>query len=195
MSSAKPKFAALAALVVLVPFTPAPADATDQFKASQEMQAALDELAALKTKPVMQFDKATWIKTVASANFFEIESSKIALEKSSSEDVKKFAQQMIDDHTKAGEKLASVLEEEGTALPPRDLAPKQADAIALLKKADGKDFDAAYVSLQHGAHIEAVALFMIYAAKPDDPALGAFAKETLPTLEMHLEHVKMMAAK
>jgi putative membrane protein len=144
---------------------------------------------------VMQFDKATWVKTVASANFFEIESSKIALEKSSSEDVKKFAQQMIDDHTKAGEKLASVLKNEGTELPPRSLAPKHADAIELLKKAEGKDFDAAYVSLQHGAHMEAVSLFVTYAAKPDDPALGTFAKETLPTLEMHLEHVKMLVAK
>lgn len=72
---------------------------------------------------VMQFDKATWVKTVAGANFFEIESSKIALEKSSSEDVKKFAQQMIDDHTKAGEKLASVLKSGGMELPRRDLAP------------------------------------------------------------------------
>jgi putative membrane protein len=143
---------------------------------------------------VMQFDKTTWVKTVAAANFFEIESSKIALEKSSSEDVKKFAQQMIDDHTKAGEKLASVLKNQGMELPPRDLAPKQADAIELLKKVDGKDFDAAYVSLQHGAHMEAVTLFMTYAAKPDDAALGAFAKETVPTLEMHLEHVKMLAA-
>ena len=144
---------------------------------------------------VMQFDKATWVKTVSSANFFEIESSKLALEKSASDDVKAFAQQMIDDHTKAGEKLAGILKKEGTDLPPRDLAPKQADALELLKKFDGKDFDAAYVSLQHGAHMEAVSLFMTYAAKPDDPELGAFAKETLPTLEMHLEHVKMMVAK
>ena len=64
-----------------------------------------------------------------------------------------------------------------------------------MKKADGKDFDAAYVSLQHSAHEEAVSIFQAYAAKPDDEALGAFAKETLPTLEMHLEHVKMMAGK
>lgn len=144
---------------------------------------------------VMQIDRATWIKTVASASFFEIESSKIALEKSSSEEVKAFAQQMIDDHTKAGEKLASILEKEGTPLPPRDLTQKQSDAIDTLKKVDGEDFDATYVDLQRDAHMEAVSLFTSYAAKPDDPTLGAFATETLPTLEMHLEHVKALVVK
>lgn len=140
---------------------------------------------------VMQFDKATWVKTVASSNMFEIESSRLALEKASSPEVKELAQQMIDDHTKAGEKLKGVLKSD----PPKELAPKHADALALLKKAEGADFDAAYMSIQHGAHMEAVTVFRTYAAKPDDPALGAFAKETLPTLEMHLEHVKMMAEK
>jgi len=141
----------------------------------------------------MKLDKATWTKVVAGANFFEIESSKVALEKSASKDVKAFAQQMIDDHTKAGEKLASVLKGEGMPLPPRDLSPKQATAMEMLKSAEGKEFDAAYVQVQTDAHVGAVSLFKAYAANPDDAALGAFAKETLPTLEKHLEHVKMLA--
>jgi len=140
-------------------------------------------------------DKASWVKTVASSNMFEIESSKLALEKASSDEVKAFAQQMIDDHTKAGEKLAGVLEKSGDPLPPRELAPKHAEVLEQLKTADGKAFDTAYVGAQHDAHVEAVALFTAYAAKPDDPALGAFATETLPTLKMHLEHVKTMVAK
>ena len=39
------------------------------------------------------------------ANMFEVETSKVALEKSTRDDVKQFAQQMIDDHGKAGEEL------------------------------------------------------------------------------------------
>ena len=120
----------------------------------------------------MKLDKVNWTKTVASANFFEIESSKVALEKSSSEDVKAFAQQMIDDHTNAGEKLASVLNGEGMPLPPRELAPKQATAMEMLKKAEGKEFDTAYIGVQQDAHVEAVSLFKAYAANPDDAALG-----------------------
>jgi len=172
-----------AAAAITIAFA-ASAFAAESSKAGTEMQTALDKPAALK--------KATWLKTVAAANFFEIETSKVALEKSQNEDIKTFAQEMIDDHTKAAEKLAVVLQQEGTELPPRALAPKQDDALALLKKADGKDFDAAYLGVQRGAHIEAVSIFSTYAAQPDDPALAAFARETLPTLEKHLEHVKMI---
>lgn len=143
---------------------------------------------------VQQFDKTTWVKAVSSANMFEIESSKLALQKSKSDEVKKFAQMMIDDHTKAGVKLSAVLKKDGDAAPPKELAPKHAAAMKMLGSLDGADFDAAYVSLQHAGHMEAVAAFRTYAAKPDDKALGAFAKETLPTLEMHLDHVKMLAA-
>lgn len=143
---------------------------------------------------VQHFDKNTWVKAVASSNMFEIESSKLALQKSKSDDVKKFAQIMFDDHTKAGEKLMAVLKKDGGAAPPKELAPKHAAAMKLLGSLEGQDFDMAYLSLQHAGHMEAVMAFRTYAATPDDKALGAFAKETLPILEMHLDHVKMLAA-
>lgn len=142
---------------------------------------------------VMQVDKPSFVKMAGSANMFEIESSKLALQKSASDDVKQFARKMIDDHTKAGEKLTAILKEEGDAPPPTTLDPKHADAMKLLAAA-GKDFDAAYIGLQHGAHMEAVMLFRTYAGKPDDKKVGDFAAETLPTLEMHLEHVKKLVA-
>lgn len=143
---------------------------------------------------VQQFDKTSWVKAVSSSNMFEIESSKLALQKSKSDEVKKFAQMMVDDHTKAGEKLAKTLKKDGDAAPPKELAPKHVAAMKLLESLEGQDFDMAYISLQHAGHMEAVAAFRTYAANPDDKALGAFAKETLPTLELHFEHVKALAA-
>jgi putative membrane protein len=143
---------------------------------------------------VMHMGKATFVKSVGGASAFEIESSKLAVQKATSSDVKEFAQKMIDDHTKAGEKLSAILKTEGDAPPLMKLAPKQADAMKLLSVASGADFEATYIALQANAHMEAVALFRTYAGKPDDDKVGGFAKETLPTLEMHLEHVKMLLA-
>lgn len=68
----------------------------------------------------MTLDKVTWTKTVASTDFFKIKSSKTALEKSLSENVKASIQQMIDDHTKTDEKVARVLSAEGMPLPLRE---------------------------------------------------------------------------
>ncbi|MDB5525109.1 MAG: hypothetical protein JWM58_2872 [Rhizobium sp.] len=170
----------LSALLISVAITGAAIAAT---KDAEKADAAM---------PVMHMDKATFVKTVGGANTFEIESSKLAVQKATSADVKEFAQKMIDDHTKAGEELTAILTKEGGTPPPRALAPKQADAMKLLTAAKGADFEAAYITLQTRAHMEAVALFRTYAGKPDDKDVGEFASKTLPSLEMHLAHVKML---
>lgn len=138
-------------------------------------------------------DKATFVKTVGNAGTFEIESSKLALQKASSADVKKFAEEMIKDHTKAGKRLTAILKKKGETAPPDTLAPKDADAMTKLNAASGAEFDKTYISLQESAHTDAVALFKNYIANPDDKRLGKFAKNTLPTIEMHLEHAKKLA--
>ena len=60
------------------------------------------EIPATASQPTIEIDTATFIKMVASSNAFYIESSKLAEKSSNSDAVKKFAQQMITDHTKAG---------------------------------------------------------------------------------------------
>src|SRR5262249_56710139 len=60
----------------------------------------------------------TFAKKVAAANTFEIESSQLALEHAQSADVKSFAQQMISDHTKAGEEFKQAIAAAGVSPPP-----------------------------------------------------------------------------
>jgi putative membrane protein len=115
---------------------------------------------------------------------FEIESSQLALEKATSDEVKQFAQQMIDDHTLAGEKMKAAAEADGVS-PPAGLAEKQQSQLDQLQSAEGEAFDQAYVSAQVAAHDEAVALFENFSETGDESALRAFAAETLPTLEHH----------
>jgi putative membrane protein len=143
--------------------------------------------------PAGQLDEATFVKMVSSSNKFEIDSSKLAVDKAASAEVQAFAEQMIADHTKAGEEFVATLEKKGQEPPAAELTPKHGEQLKQLEGAGDQDFDATYVSLQEAAHVEAVDLFRTYSEKPDDPALGEFAKKTLPTLEMHLEHVKKLA--
>lgn len=139
-------------------------------------------------------DKTTFVNMATSSNMLEIQSSEMALQRASSEEVKAFANQMIQDHTKASAEMAAVLQKKGMA-PPTELDAKHKQMLQEL--ADNKsNFDQAYVELQRGAHEEAVGLFTSYGANPDDQDLGAFAQKTLPTLQMHLDHVtKLQAAK
>ncbi|MDB5621992.1 MAG: outer membrane protein, partial [Devosia sp.] len=47
---------------------------------------------------------------------------------------------------------------------------------------------------QAAAHMEAVDLFRTFADEGDNEAVQAFAAETLPTLDMHKQHIKELVA-
>ena len=142
-------------------------------------------------------DTQTFVATVPNANAFEIESSKLAEQKSASADVKAFAIQMIKDHTKAAEDFKAALSQGQTtgSIKPAapGLQPKEQQMLDELKGAGGKDFDAKYIRMQTDAHRDAVGLFSTYAKSGDDPAMKEFAKKTLPVLKMHEKHVKDLA--
>lgn len=139
----------------------------------------------------MSLDKASFAAQAESSNMFEIESSKLAVKQAKSSDVKSFAEMMIEDHTKAGKRMEQTLEKEGMK-PTKAMTAKHEALLKQLEGASGADFDKAYVTAQTEAHMEAVTLFNSYASNPDDKALGAFAQETLPTLQKHLEHVRKL---
>ncbi len=135
-----------------------------------------------------------FIKKVSVSNEFEIESSKLALEKSENSQVKEFAQKMIDDHTDAGEKFASTLEEKKMAAPEDALDTKHQKVLNRLQNASGKNFDRQYIAAQTQAHKEAVSTFSGYAKHGNDKALRTFASETLPTLKEHMHTVEQLKA-
>lgn len=115
----------------------------------------------------------------------------IAVERAKDPEVKKFAQQMIKDHTKAGSELKSV----AGKIVPTEPDPATVARIEKIKNASDDRFDAVYVNEQKAAHDEAVGLFTTASEKAADEKLKAFAAKTLPTLKEHQEHVKHLNAK
>lgn len=180
------KLATALTAVALIAAAPAVGMAAEQPKAATDT--AQSDTAAAKV------DKTMFVSTVASAGKFEIDSSKLALDKAKSKDVKAFARMMIKDHTKAGKRLAAIVKKEGMAAPADTLSPGDDAAMKQLTSASDADFEKTYIALQTKGHQDAVALFKNYSSNPDDKRLGRFAKNTLPTIEMHLEHVQKLTA-
>src|SRR5438034_7307424 len=58
-----------------------------------------------------------FVRDVSHLNSAELDVSRLTIEKSSSPDVVKFAQMMVDDHTAAGSKLSSVAGPDGIEVP------------------------------------------------------------------------------
>jgi putative membrane protein len=126
---------------------------------------------------------STFVKNAAQDGMTEVELGKLALSKSSNDDVKQFAQKMVQDHGHADQQLASLAKSKGLTVPTQLDAKHEAMVKALSAKS-GAAFDSAYAKDMAKGHTKAVALFEA-ASKSSDPDLAAFAQKTLPTLQEH----------
>jgi putative membrane protein len=135
----------------------------------------------------------TFIEKAAVANQFEIDTSQLALKYGKEADVKTFAQQMIDDHTKAGQEFKASLAEAKLEAPKDGLDITHTAKYAKLRVFTTESgFDSAYVDEQLSAHKDAVGLFKDYSTNGPDGPVKSFAQKTLPTLEHHLMMVESL---
>lgn len=133
-----------------------------------------------------------FVQQASASDMFEIESSKLALQKGNDK-TKGFAQQMIDDHEKTSLEMKQMIESgKVKATPSTTLASSQADMVEGLKELNGAEFDEQYIDDQVTAHENAVDLFKRYSEGGDHGELKTWAASTLPALQHHLEMVKGM---
>ena len=128
-----------------------------------------------------------FIKEAAMSDMLEIDAAKVAQQKGDA-DEKKFAEQMITDHTKTTTELKGLVNGgKVQATLPTALDSSMQSKLDKLKDASGKDFSSDYNSYQVSAHKDAVSLFERYAKGGDNAELKDWAGKTLPTLQHHLE--------
>jgi putative membrane protein len=129
---------------------------------------------------------ADFVKEVAISDMFEIESSKLAQDKGTAPE-KKFASQMVTDHTKTSTELKGLVSSgKVKADLPTDLDSSHQSKLDKLKGGSGKDFSSDFDSDQVSAHKDAVSLFERYAKGGDNADLKNWAGKTLPALKHHL---------
>jgi putative membrane protein len=128
-----------------------------------------------------------FVMKAAQSDMLEIESSKLALQKSDSDKTKKFAEQMVKDHTATSAELKGLVSGgKVKADAPAALDKAHKDKLDKLAKLQGKDFTKEYNDMQLSAHKDAVSMFERYGKEGDNADLKAFANKTLPHLKQHL---------
>ena len=127
-----------------------------------------------------------FIKEAATSDMLEIQAAKIAQQKGDA-DEKKFAEQMIADHTKTSTELKQLVPPEMTSAIPTSLDDSSHKKLDKLRDAKADDFASDYDPMQVSAHKDAVSLFERYSKGGDDPKLKDWAGKTLPALQHHLE--------
>ncbi|HLL99980.1 MAG TPA: DUF4142 domain-containing protein [Pyrinomonadaceae bacterium] len=133
-----------------------------------------------------------FVMMAASSDMMEIASSTMALQKSQNADVRRFAQMMIDDHTKTSEQLKSIISTKGVTLP-TGMDSKHRAMVDKLSGQTGDKFDMEYMKMQVKAHESAVKLFQTQTNKGSDPDIKGFAAANLPALQTHLSMARSMS--
>ncbi|MCE3603074.1 DUF4142 domain-containing protein [Massilia sp. P8910] len=126
------------------------------------------------------------VTDLAMANMAEIEVARTAQGKSQDDQVKKYAQQMIDDHTKALNEVQQLAQTKGITLPATlDRAHKaKADKLAALS---GDAFDRAYMAQAGVAeHKKTHGMLTRAQARAKDADVKALVTRLTPTVEQHL---------
>ncbi len=124
---------------------------------------------------------------------FEIESSRLALERSRNPRIRAFANMMVRDHTMTSQALMGGVQVAGMGMMAPALDARHATMLNQLASTSGRQFDALYAQMQVMAHQEALALHGGYAQAGSDPALRNFAASVTPHIQQHLAQARRLA--
>src|SRR3954470_4153157 len=125
---------------------------------------------------------------VAQTDLAEIQVGNLALQKSTSEDVKKIAQKLVDDHTKSSTELKQIASSKNMTLPTETDAKHQALATKLQNDSPDK-FDKDFIKANSADHHKVVSAFQKEAQSGQDPEIKAFATKFLPGIQEHTQMI------
>lgn len=149
-----------------------------------------------------------FVRDVTDLNNSEIELSRLAAERTTNAEVKKFAEMTIADHTAAGDKLSGIVSQNSIDNAPKDRDVKKTDdKRADLDKKQGADFDRAYIDAMIDGHDKLLSKLgsrvdkdktnkdNVVPEKSDNAVtsnINQWAADTYPTAKAHLDQAKSL---
>jgi putative membrane protein len=135
-------------------------------------------------KPV---DDLSFVAQATEAGREEVKSAREALPRLRDPELREMAEVLAHHHDAANERLARIAEAKGWPLPaPRAEIKTPAPGTAT------PDFDARWTDDMIAGHERALALYRAQAQGGEDKDLRKYARETLPTLEQHLDWLRSL---
>jgi len=134
-----------------------------------------------------------FINDASAKGMADIEASREAHSKAESREVKDYTIMVINDRTTANQHLAKIAKKLDLPVAPREEVADKAKTL-MPQVAEGESFEAAYAASQVKATEEAIEQIQQQAQATDVPEIKAFADETLPKLQTHLEMARALQA-
>jgi putative membrane protein len=168
------------------PNQPGAANSPSSMDQQQQQQTGTS---GMNTGPAV--DKA-FVKKALEGNIAEIEMGKLALQKSNDDQVKQFAQRMVDDHGKMLDELKPVAEQMGVKVP-EGPSKGQMKSMDKMKALSGDAFDQAYIKDMVKDHKGDDNEFKMEAQSTQNPQLKQMVMQSDQTIESHLQQIQQLA--
>ncbi len=156
--------------------------------------AALPAVHATRAFAVDALPDSRFVGFAQQFNDFEIASGRLALAKSTNENVRGFAARMVADQTEAAQYLTKSRSEAGVSYAPDPSnTPGWVATLQRLNVLEGVEFDTAYANAQLAAHIDANAQYGAYSQDGGNGALRRYAQLQLPKIQQNLTGARQLA--
>jgi putative membrane protein len=148
-------------------------------------------IAMFATSPAFAAGKPSqaFLKKAIEGNFAEIQMGKLAQQNGQSDDVKKYGQMLVEDHTAGNQKAMDAAKSLGMTPPDGPNAKQKAD-YGKMSKMTGPRFDRDFATEMVADHAKDLAEYKEEAKQSD--AAGEYAKGQIEVLQKHLDAAKSL---
>ena len=135
---------------------------------------------------------AAYVRMAGASDQYEIQSSRLLLQTTQSQQLRDFATMMVTDHTKSTADVKAAAQSAGMTVPPPRLDTTGLKNVAALRATRGTVRDQLYLRQQKAAHQRALTLHQGYAANGTVAGLKTVAGQIAPVVQGHLDMLNGM---
>ena len=135
-----------------------------------------------------------FLMNAAEGGMTEIQMSQIALKKTKNDDLKTYAQKMIDDHTKLMSDMKPFADQMGVT-PPAKLKPEHQQEAMRLKSMSGDKFDKEYIKAMVADHHKDLAEFTAEENSTGNAELKSTVAQGKQVVQQHTDMIDQIAQK
>jgi putative membrane protein len=139
------------------------------------------------------FGDQAFVTKAMEGGMAEVELGKLAADKSQSQDVKQFAEKMVNDHSQMGDKWFKPVAKEIGVSEPKGPSKKDKKLIEKLQGLSGQEFDTQYIQAMLKDHKEDLKDFQTEAQAAQDPNVKQIAEQGTKVVSQHLQMIEQIA--
>jgi putative membrane protein len=166
------------------PSTPSP---------QQQQPSTMGAPGAAPAQAAQNFGDQAFVTKAMEGGMAEVELGKLAADKSQSQDVKQFAQKMVNDHSQMSDKWFKPVAQQIGVSEPKGPSKKDRKLIEKLQGLSGQQFDTEYIQAMLKDHKDDLKEFQSESEAAQDPNVKQIATQGTKVISQHLQMIEQIA--